>query len=273
MCKATCESNQPSPGIKTAAGDAGLLEILQQYGALVRTSEHHLSIEPSRGAPNYSDWEATLNRLSAEERKLEAAVAATPATGYTGLWVKLKFYTTFADEHPEMDETPEAPILRSACADADRLTTAPAGGRDGPDPVAGYGLELVELWRRRDKLDAEDTGNKESGRISDIEWHLIDKTDVVEKLAGLKVATSLEGIIVQLLLARSRVEALATSQLDEYRRNETLREADRLLHFAVEGLELQSGTMREKLGGRTYMSHRLHQQMAMAGDVAGGGTS
>ena len=173
------------------AGDVALLEIWRRWNEIEAQLVEHISTEPKHGDPEKPAWETKAGEIHAAQIQCEAELAATPASGFVGLAVKL---------HTELYSDPD-PILVSAYADAERLAKCDAGADDPPIPPAPVDdsedaflitavPQLFDLWAEANKAYVAE-GDDAGDLINDCAQALVERIVATP-------ARSLDGAAVKL---------------------------------------------------------------------------
>ena len=77
-------------------------------------------------------------------------------------------------------------------------------------------------------------------------------------------ASSLEGAMVQIMLAHAEADVMAAST--EESNEAQMRTISKLLYSTLAALERATGVPREKLGGKAYLTRDLDPRALVAGD-------
>ena len=142
----------------------------------------------------------------------------------------------------------------------------------GLDPVAQIGRDLATIWRQVWRNDDErvsaEAHSPESTRLERLEFHLADRREALEAMAAEIQAGSLEGAMVQIMLAHAEADMMAAST--EESSEAQMRTISKLLHSALVAIEQAAGVPREELGGEAYLRRDLDPHALVAGDETEG---
>ncbi len=130
------------------------------------------------------------------------------------------------------------------------------------DPVAQIGRDLANSWRRSRRIDEERPSpsiedHDTRAHIERQESHLADRRTALEAMGAEIQASSLEGAMVQIMLALEVADLMAGS-------GEDMQTISKLLYSVLAMIEQAAGVPREELGGEAYMPHRLDPQAMIA---------
>ena len=144
-----------------------------------------------------------------------------------------------------------------------KQTTA-AAPTTASDPVAKIGRDLATNWHQTWRIDEEPqpAAALHRHRLDRLEMHLSDRRYALEAMAAEIQASSLEGAMVQLMLAHSQADLIAADGKESM--DAEMRTVSKLLHSALSVLERVTGTPREELGGEVYMSRDLDPHALLA---------
>ena len=134
------------------------------------------------------------------------------------------------------------------------------------DPVARIGRDLAATWRlveRNDeiRLPAEAPA-EQKGRLAHLEMHLSDRWAALEAMAAEIQASSLEGAMIQIMLAHAEADIMSAST--EESAEASMRIISKLLHSALAAVEQVAGVRREEVGGEHYMCRELDPHALVA---------
>jgi len=131
--------------------------------------------------------------------------------------------------------------------------TTAAATSSASDPVAQIGRDLASNWRQTWRIDEEPqpADAVQWHRLNRLEMHLSDRRYALEAMAAEIQASSLEGAMVQLMLAHSQADLIAADGKESM--DAEMRTVSKLLHSALAVLERVSNVPREELGGEAYM--------------------
>ena len=153
-------------------------------------------------------------------------------------------------------------------ADFDAVLTTPAAAGSVSDPVAQIGRDLATIWRQVWRNDDEkvsvEAHGPESTRLERLEFHLADRREALEAMAAEVQAGTLEGVMVQIMLAHAATDVMAAST--EETSEQDMRTISKLLYSALAVLERVAGVPREELGGEAYLTRGLDPNVLVAGD-------
>ena len=127
------------------------------------------------------------------------------------------------------------------------------------DMVAQAGRDLRQLWAVMNDIDRRQFGLETDSpeyvrleRESHVVWR---RKEAIEITLATTEATTLEGAMVQIMLADTLMDILCSStgcDLEEFRERSA-----GLLSSAVRVIEAVTGSDRDEYGGETYMSRKL----------------
>ena len=141
-----------------------------------------------------------------------------------------------------------------------------AAASSARDPVAQIGRDLAtnwrQVWRNDDDLANHKAHSPEKARLQHLECHLADRREALENMAAEIQASSLEGAMVQVMLACTAADMIAAST--EETAEQDMRTVSKLLYSALSLLEEQAGVPREELGGEAYMTRDLDPHALVA---------
>ena len=141
----------------------------------------------------------------------------------------------------------------------------------GLDPVARIGRDLATIWRQVWRNDDEQANavahTPESTRLVHLDVHLADRRAALEAMAAEIQASSLEGAMVQIMLAHAAADIIAAST--EETAEQDMRTVSKLLYSALAALEQTTGVPREELDGEAYLTRDLDLHAMVAGEVEG----
>jgi hypothetical protein len=206
----------------------------------------------------------------------------TPAVSVEGFAAKVLVFC----DHSNEDNVPPAGLARSVKADAERfarkgqwkkaisvLTTAAAASSES-DPVAQIGRDLAQIWRQvwrnDDDQKSSEAHSPERNRQIRLEFGLADRREALEAMAVEIQASSLEGAMVQIMLAHAEADLMAANT-DESTEAQ-MRTVSKLLYSALAAIEQVADVPREELGGKAYLTRDLDPHALVAGGGAEGTT-
>ncbi len=121
-----------------------------------------------------------------------------------------------------------------------------------------------QVWRNDDEKVSVEAHSAESARLEHLEYHLADRREALEAMAAEVQASSLEGAMVQIMLAHAEADVMAAST--EESNEAQMRTISKLLYSTLAALERAAGVPREKLGGEAYLTRELDPHALVAGD-------
>lgn len=146
----------------------------------------------------------------------------------------------------------------------DAKRSAQASGAS--DPVAQIGRDLAsiwhQIWRNDEEQPSADTPCAQRTRLGRLEYHLADRREALEAMAAEIQAGSLEGAMVQIMLAHAEADLMAAST--EESSEQQMRTISKLLYSALAALERQAGVPREEVAGEAYMRRDLDPHVLVA---------
>ena len=249
---------------------------LERRAIAVSNKFHDLEAE---GAPR----EETAP-VEEESSALQNRLAREPVTTPAGLAVKLRLIADEAPADPKSDF--EQVVIQSALECAERMAQAGVTTTEHPplmgdtnhlkrafadnDPVAQIGRDLAiiwrQVWRNDDDLVSAEAHSPESTHLVHLEFHLADRREALETMAAELQAGSLEGAMVQIMLAHAEADLMAAST--EESNEAELRTIAKLLYSALAAIEQVVGVPREELGGKAYLTRDLDPHALLAGAEA-----
>ena len=146
-----------------------------------------------------------------------------------------------------------------------KTVTLAATATRASDPVAQIGRDLATSWRHSRRIDEERPSIEDHGTRAHIErqeFHLADRRAALEAMGAEIQASSLEGAMVQIMLALEVADLMAGSAED-------MRTISKLLYSVLAMIEQSAGVPREELGGEAYMPRDL-DPYALVAKAAGG---
>ena len=153
-----------------------------------------------------------------------------------------------------------------------KTQTTPAAASSEGDPVAQIGRDLAttwrQVWRNDDEQPSAEAPLSQHSRLERLEFHLADRREALEAMAAEIQASSLEGALVQIMLAHAAADIIAASSGENTEAN--MRTVSKLLHSALAALEQATGVPREELGGEAYLRRDLDPHALVAGGEAEG---
>ena len=209
---------------------------------------------------------------------LRAQIMRTPSTCPRDVAIKLRLYASMnVVDHPEdLPEEGENDVgyLRTAICDLERLASEKDEGTaasGASDPVAQIGRDLASIWRRHDRNEEEQLQIKkpclERTRLEQQAALLSDRADALQNMAPEILATSLEGAMVQIILADGAANLMGGANLGltvEQTTTALVKDIHKLLNSALAVLEQKTGVPREELGGETYMARSFDPHVVIA---------
>ena len=136
----------------------------------------------------------------------------------------------------------------------------------GLDPVAQIGRDLAAVWRLVEWQDENrppaDAPAEQRHRFERLDSHLTDRWVALEPMAAELQASSLEGAMIQIMLAHAEADVMAasTEESDESQ----MRTISKLLYSVLAAIEQAAGVRREELGGEHYMCRELNPHVLVA---------
>ena len=128
--------------------------------------------------------------------------------------------------------------------------TTAAAVSGASDPVARIGRDLAttwcQIWRNDEEQASAEARSLESKRLVSVAFHLADRMAALEAMAAEIQADSLEGAMVQIMLAHAAADLEESSEAQ-------MRTISRLLYSALTVLERAAGVSREEVAGEAYM--------------------
>ena len=138
-------------------------------------------------------------------------------------------------------------------------TQTAAAASSTSDSVTQIGRELVsnwcQTWRNKDEAAIVEAHSPEATRLGHQEMHLSDRRYALEAMAAEIQAGSLEGAMVQIMLAHAEADMMASSTEESNERQ--MRTISKLLYSALIALERAAGVSREEVAGEAYMRRNL----------------
>ena len=198
--------------------DTALFDALAEYDRLAGIAQNLESrAEVFRpGIPEAE--EATKAHEAAYDKASEAWTRARdiPVTTQAGLFTKLQAAIRFTDNLGE-DELYEAEwdaiksdvrrITGEGTATRRPTVTTPAAASSASDPVAQIGRDLAQIWRQvwrnDDDQKSSEAHSSERNRQVRLDFSLADRREALETMAAEIQAGSLEGAMVQIMLAHA----------------------------------------------------------------------
>ena len=248
-------------------------------------------LDEQRDDPNADDSDEAVQPFFDRLRETESQILRTQATTPAGIAVKLILWARLhctADEvsglswnrksiKGEPFDLDRLPVL-SALLDLERMkagaiTSSPTMTRHS-DPVAQIGRDLAQIWRQvwrnEDERVSAEAHSPESTRLERQEGHLSDRREALEAMAAEIPASSLEGVMCQIMLAHAEADVMAAST--EESTEAEMRTISKLLYSALAAVEQAVGVPREALGGEAYLTRDLDPHALVAEDEAEGTT-
>lgn len=257
--------NQPSgqPTGAVAAPDHPDVEILALEAKLDEADQ------AGRVAAEASDEEA---EKAANERWREALrqIAALPACTVDGVAVKARRLIEVIEHGPtEFDEQ----VARTALADLERLSGKQAViPPQASDAVAAWGRALARNWEALIAADEKMVGHKD--KPSPEHWRLErafellgERKEAFHGMIALSQATSLEGVLVQVILAHGMADAVGAcgdAQCDQCK--DDLKRISAALHSAINVIEKAAACDRAEFHGEAYLGPRVDLPVPPTGD-------
>ena len=137
----------------------------------------------------------------------------------------------------------------------------------GLDPAAQIGRDLAatwrQIWRNDEKRPSTEAHSPERTRLKHLDFHLGDRMEALEAMAAEVQASTLEGAMVQIMLAHAEADVMAAST--EESSEAQMRTISRLLYSALTVLERVASAPREELG-EAYMCRDLDPHALVAKD-------
>ncbi len=134
------------------------------------------------------------------------------------------------------------------------------------DPVARIGRDLAAVWRKVEWNDENrppaDAPAEQRNRFEHLDSYLSDRWAALETMAAEIQAGSLEGAMIQIMLAHAEADLMAAST--EESNDGQMRTISKLLHSVLAAIEQAAGVRREELGGEHYMCHELDPHALVA---------
>ncbi len=136
------------------------------------------------------------------------------------------------------------------------------------DPVAQIGRDLAATWRQVWRNDEEerppaDAPAMQKSRFMRVEYRLSDRWGALEAMAAEIPANSLEGAMVQIMLAHAAADLMEADR-DDNTAAVQMRTIGKLLYSALVVIEQVAGVPREELGGEAYMHRKLDPHALVA---------
>ena len=145
-----------------------------------------------------------------------------------------------------------------------RTVAAPAPSAS--DPVAQIGRDLAAVWRLIEWNDENrlpsDAPAVEKNRFERLDSCLSDRWSALEAMAAEIQAGSLEGAMIQIMLAHAEADVMAAST--EESNDAQMRTIGKLLYSVLAVIEQAAGVRREELGGEHYMCRELDPHVLVA---------
>jgi uncharacterized protein (DUF1778 family) len=137
--------------------------------------------------------------------------------------------------------------------------TTAAKTASASDPVAQIGRDLAANWHQTWRNDEEGTvaeaHSPEATRQDRLEMYLSDQRYALEAMAAQIQAGSLEGAMVQIMLAHAEADVMAAST--EESSEASMRTISKLLYSALAAIEQATGVPREEVAGEAYLTREL----------------
>ena len=142
--------------------------------------------------------------------------------------------------------------------------TTSAAPTTASDPVAKIGRDLATNWHQTWRTDEEPqpADAVQRHRLDRLEMHLSDRRYALEAMAAEIQADSLEGAMVQIMLAHAEADVMAASTKES--NDASMRTISKLLHSALTAMERAAGVSREDVGGTAYMRRELDPHALVA---------
>ena len=138
------------------------------------------------------------------------------------------------------------------------------------DPVAQIGRDLAAVWRLVKRNDenrpSADAPPEQRNHFEHLDSYLGDRWAALEAMAAEIQAGSLEGAMIQIMLAHAEADVMSAST--EESNDDQMRTISKLLHSALAAIEQAAGVRREELGGEHYMCRDLDPHALVAEDTA-----
>ncbi len=147
--------------------------------------------------------------------------------------------------------------------------TTSAAPSSASDPVAQIGRDLAATWRQVWRNDEEerppvDAPVAQKSRYERVEFRLSDRWGTLEAMAAEIPASTLEGAMVQIMLAHAAADLMEADSSDETAAVQ-MRTISKLLYGALAVIEQVADVPREELGGEAYMRRDLDPHALVAG--------
>ena len=144
--------------------------------------------------------------------------------------------------------------------------TTAAKTASASDPVAQIGRDLAAVWRLVEWNDENrlpaDAPAEQKNRFSRLDFYLSDRGEALEAMAAEIQAGSLEGAMIQIMLAHAEADLMAAST--EESNEAQMRTISKLLYSALAAIEQVAGVPREEVGGDHYMCRDLDPHVLVA---------
>jgi hypothetical protein len=146
-----------------------------------------------------------------------------------------------------------------------RTQTTAAKTASASDP-AQIGRDLAAIWRlvewNHENRPPADAPAEQRNRFKLLDSYLGDRWSALEAMAAEIQAGSLEGAMIQIMLAHAEADVMAAST--EESNEAQMRTISKLLYSALAAIEQVSGVPREELGGEHYMCRDLDPHVLVA---------
>ena len=151
--------------------------------------------------------------------------------------------------------------------------TTAAAPTTASDPVAQIGRDLATNWRQYWRIDEDGASGEahspEKTRQKRLEKHVADRRGALEAMAAEIQANSLEGAMVQIMLAHSAADTMEADRSDETAAV-NMRAISKLLYSALAAIEQATGVPREEMASDAYMRRDIDPHALVAGGEAEG---
>ncbi|MCZ6859846.1 MAG: hypothetical protein O7I42_06155 [Alphaproteobacteria bacterium] len=145
--------------------------------------------------------------------------------------------------------------------------TTAAAASSASDPVAQIGRDLAATWRQVWRNDEErlpaDAPVAQRTRSARLDYRLADRWEALEAMAAEIPASTLDGAMVQIMLAHAAADLMEADSADATAAVQ-MRIISRLLYSALAVVEQVAGVPREQLGGEAYMRRDLDPHALLA---------
>ena len=135
------------------------------------------------------------------------------------------------------------------------------------DSVAQIGRDLAsnwrKIWRNDEKAALPEPNVTKRIHLQRLGIDLTERANALEAMAAELQASTLEGAMVQIMLAHAAADLMA--HCTEETTEQDMRRISKLLYSALAALEQATGTAREELGGEAYMVRDLEPHALVAG--------